>query len=159
MPTMAWRSRGFTLLEVLVATTVIALAMAAIIKSTAMSATNLTHLRDKTFAHWVAMNQMAELQASNDYPEIGRSDGEEEMAGRDWYWTTEVKNTADKDVRRVEIVVSQEKRRDAAPLTVLTGFFTRYISAQDNTSQSQTDKKEDKREDRQEDRSQRRSDE
>jgi general secretion pathway protein I len=131
-------------LEVLVATTVIALALAAIIKSTAMSATSLTHLRDKTFAHWVAMNQMAELQASNAYPQIGRSNGEEEMAGREWYWITEVKKTPDKDVRRVEITVSLEKRRDAAHLTVLTGFFTRYSGVQDNTPQRQTDDREDR---------------
>ena len=126
MRTLASQSKGFTLLEVLVATTVIAIALAAIIRLTAMSSTNLAHLRDKTFAHWVAMNQMAELQASDTYPPIGRSSGDEEMAGREWYWTMEVKNTPDKDMRRVQIQVSQEKRRDAPSLTVLTGFFTRF---------------------------------
>ncbi len=126
MRTLASQSKGFTLLEVLVATTVIAIALAAIIRLTAMSSNNLTHLRDKTFAHWVAMNQMAELQASDAYPPIGRSSGDEEIAGREWYWTMEVQKTPDKDMRRVQIQVSQEKRRDAPSLTVLTGFFTRF---------------------------------
>lgn len=118
--------RGFTLLEVLVATSVIAIALAAIIRLTTMSSANLTHLRDKTFAHWVAMNQMAELQAKEGYPAIGRSSGEEEMAGREWFWTMEVQKTPDEDLRRVEINVHKEQSRDAPSLTILTGFFTRF---------------------------------
>ena len=126
MRSLALQSRGFTLLEVLVATTVIAIALASIIRLTAMSSSNLVHLRDKTFAHWVAMNQMAELHLSDSSPSIGRSSGEEEMAGREWYWTIEVQKTPDKDMRRVQIQVRQEERRDAPILTELTGFFTRF---------------------------------
>lgn len=126
MRCLSVQSRGFTLLEVLVATSVIAIALAAIIRLTTMSSSNLAHLRDKTFAHWVAMNQMAELQISETYPAIGRSSGEEEMAGREWYWTMEVKKTPDKDLRRVEIQVHEEEGRDAPSLTILTGFFTRF---------------------------------
>ena len=131
MPPLASQSRGFTLLEVLVATTVIAIALAAIIRLSAMSSSNLAHLRDKTFAHWVAMNQMAELQASDSYPAIGRSSGEEEMAGREWFWTMEVQKTPDKDLRRVEIKVRLEEKRDAPSLTILTGFFTRFSAKQE----------------------------
>lgn len=131
MPSPESQSRGFTLLEVLVATTVIAIALAAIVRLSAMSSSNLAHLRDKTFAHWVAMNQMAELQASDSYPAIGRSSGEEEMAGREWYWTMEVQKTPDKDLRRVEIKVMLEEGRDAPSLTVLTGFFTRFSAGQE----------------------------
>ena len=130
MPSPESQAKGFTLLEVLVATTVIAIALAAIIRLSAMSSSNLAHLRDKTFAHWVAMNQMAELQASDSYPAIGRSSGEEEMAGREWYWTMEVQKTPDKDLRRVEIKVRLEEDRDAPSLTVLTGFFTRFGAKQ-----------------------------
>ncbi len=121
-------SRGFTLLEVLVATTIVAVALAAIIKTTGSSAANLSYLRDKTFAHWVALNQMAELEASGVYPGLGRKSGNEEMANREWYWTREVKNTPDEDMRRVEISVRLEKRKEAPTLTVLTGFMTRYGS-------------------------------
>lgn len=91
-----------------------------------MNTANVTYLRDKTFAHWVAMNHMAELEASNTYPSLGRKSGEEEIGGKEWHWTAEVKNTPDKDIRRVEIEVRQERRRAAPTVTVLTGFFSRH---------------------------------
>ena len=119
---------GFTLIEVLVATSVIAIALAAVIRSTGLNVANAAYLRDKTFAHWVAMNQMAELQIERAYPPIGKKSGREEMAGRDWFWTREVKQSPDKDIRRVEIRVSMEEKQDSATLTELTGFFTRYGS-------------------------------
>ena len=49
-----WGMRGFTLIEVLVATAIIAIALGAIIHSASLGVANLTYLRDKTFAHWVA---------------------------------------------------------------------------------------------------------
>ncbi len=103
-------------------------------ESTVVSSANLTHLRDKTFAHWVAMNQMAELQANDSFPKVGRSTGDEEMAGREWFWTMEVQKTPDKDLRRVEIKVRKEQRREAPALTILTGFFTRYSGKQESGS-------------------------
>ncbi|MEN8131504.1 MAG: type II secretion system minor pseudopilin GspI [Pseudomonadota bacterium] len=124
------RALGFTLLEVLVATSVIAFALAAIIQSTVVSSANLTHLRDKTFAHWVAMNQMAELQVNDSFPAIRRSSGDEQMGGREWFWTMEVQKTPDQDLRRVEIKVRKEQRKEVPALTVLTGFFTRYSGQQ-----------------------------
>ena len=115
-------------MEVLVATSIIAIALAAIIRSTGLNAANAVYIRDKTFAHWVAMNQMAELQIKRSYPSIGKKSGREEMAGRDWFWSREVKKTPDKDIRRVEIRVRLEERKDGPALTELTGFFTRFGS-------------------------------
>jgi general secretion pathway protein I len=111
---------------------VIAVALAAIIKATGSATGNAAYLRDKTFAHWVAMNQMAELQLAQTYPSLGKKNGEEEMANRTWYWSREVKTTLDKDIRRVEISVRLENNKDAAALTSVTGFFTKYVSREDN---------------------------
>ena len=124
----AARSAGFTLLEVLVATTIIALALGAVIRSTATGTANLGYLRDKTLAHWVAMNQLAELDAQRRFPPVGRSSGTEEFGGREWRWEREVKETPDKDVRRVEIrVLPGGDRPDGGPgaLASVTGFLGR----------------------------------
>jgi general secretion pathway protein I len=121
----ASRNRGFTLLEVLVATTIIALALGAIIRSTATGTANLTYLRDKTLAHWVAANQMAALQGEPRFPAVGRSSGEEELGGREWLWHREVKETPDKDVRRIEIRVQSADAEGETPLATLTGFIGR----------------------------------
>ena len=139
LPWIARRSQGFTLLEVLVATTIIAVALGAIIKSTGAGTANLAYLRDKTFAHWVAMNQMAQLQARGKYPAVGKTSGKEEMANRDWYWSLAVKETADKDVRRVEISVRQQRRKDAPVITLVTGFFSRYRTIKDSSESGSPD--------------------
>ena len=128
MSRLASQYHGFTLLEVLVATTVIAVALAAIIKTTGSGTANAAYLRDKTFAHWVAMNQMTELQLEQTYPSLGKKSGEEEMANRTWYWSREVKTTPDEDIRRVEISVRLESDKDADPVTLVTGFFTKYVN-------------------------------
>ena len=47
---------GFTLVEVLVALSVIAIALAAVLKGASEGASSARYLRDKTLAHWVAMN-------------------------------------------------------------------------------------------------------
>jgi general secretion pathway protein I len=118
--------RGFTLIEVLVATAVIAIALGAIIHSVSLGVSNLTYLRDKTFAHWVAANEMATLLATGEYPPIGRKRDKSEMADREWHWTREVKATPDKDMRRVEVRVSDKAGVDAGSLAILTGFVTRF---------------------------------
>lgn len=120
------RQRAFTLIEVLVATTVIAVALGAIIHSASLAVSNLTYLRDKTFAHWVASNEMAILLATGEYPGTGRKRDKTEMAGEEWYWTREVKATPDKDMRRVEIRVGKEAGDGEGALAVLTGFVTRF---------------------------------
>ena len=53
------RARGFTLIEVLVALVIVAIGMAAVLGALSSSANTLSFLRDKTFAQWVALNQIA----------------------------------------------------------------------------------------------------
>ena len=120
------QARGFTLLEVLVALTVIALALGSIIKVTGAGAANASYLRDKTLAHWIAANRLAQMQIKdNPWPTKGGDEGTVEMAGREWFWTTEVLDTPDPEMRRVNINVRLEDDEDAPPVSILTGFITK----------------------------------
>lgn len=75
--------RGFTLVEVLVAVAVLGIAMAAVIKATAENGANASYLRDKTFAHWIASNKLAEMQLSGFWGSGGQ-DSNRTFAGKQW---------------------------------------------------------------------------
>ncbi len=54
---------GFTLLEVLVALTILGIALAALVKSGADHARNTVYLQERTMAHWAGQNLLAEYEA------------------------------------------------------------------------------------------------
>lgn len=122
-------SRGFTLLEVLVALTIVAVALGAIIKSTGDAARNTAHLRDKTFAQWVALNQLAQLQVSREWPETGSRAGTEEMGNADWDWTRTVMESGQPGVRRVEVEVRPADSK-GDPLVRVVGFVVQQPPGQ-----------------------------
>jgi len=103
------KAKGFTLLEVLVALVVLSLVMAGVMSFTARNTMNTQYLRDRTLAHWVAMNELARLQLEDKFPQEGTSEGEASMARRIWFWRIKVESTPNEDVRRLFIEVSAEE--------------------------------------------------
>ena len=102
---------GFTLLEVLVAVTVLALALTAIISGGSSYARSASSLRDKTLALWVARNRLAEIELLPVWPQTGTSNDDVTMGGDTWTWRVDVEGTQDPTLRRVNIDV--EKKSDA----------------------------------------------
>lgn len=113
--------RGFTLVEMLAAVAVLAIAMAAILAGLARYAGNAAHLRERTVGLWVAHNRMTEVQLQPQWPDTGTSDGSMEMAGRTWGWEAEVQKTQDDNLRRIDISVTAP---DGAVAARLTGFLS-----------------------------------
>ncbi len=111
---------GFTLLEVLVALTLVAVGLAALIRASGQTATNVGYIREKTIANWVAENRLAELRLQSEWPAVARSDGEAQMAGADWRWRVAVSETEDPDLRRIEISVAREPDRENPILTLVS---------------------------------------
>jgi len=114
--------RGFTLLEVLIALTILALSLTAALKTASVASDNSRYLRDKTLAHWVAMNILTEIQIKRQWPTLGRQEGSTQMANRTWYWHLQVKTTIDPELRRLELTVF-EQPNTGQPLSLLTGFI------------------------------------
>lgn len=82
---------GFTLIEVIVALAIVVIGMAALLSTLTSSASTIVYLRDKTFATWVAENQIASTrlaaQAANQAPPTGNDQkGDIDFAGRKWHW-------------------------------------------------------------------------
>lgn len=128
---MSSRQRGFTLIEVLAAVAILALALGATITGASQYAANASYLRDKAIASWVARNKLVELHLQPSWPELGKSDGVEEMAGREWRWRMEVLKTPDDKVRRIDVYVdapgerkSRETAGQSGQLIILSGFLT-----------------------------------
>ncbi len=118
-------SRGFTLLEVMVALAVLAIALAALIKGVSENSANAAYLRDKTLAHWVGMNVVAEQRLTGEWSDKGTKRGEEEMGNHTWYWSAAVSETFDEDVRRLDVEVRGSDGRDASALVTLVAFLPR----------------------------------
>jgi general secretion pathway protein I len=126
MHTHPERNRGFTLFEILIALAVLSIAMGAIISLASNQTLNTAHLRDKTFAHWLAMNKIAELQLTGEWPAKGKKEGDEEMGLHEWHWVRTVIDTPDDRVRQVEIAIFHD-RSDKNPVTTLTSFLSQPI--------------------------------
>jgi general secretion pathway protein I len=118
--------KGFTLLEILIALAILAIALSSIIAVASNQSMNVSYLRDKTLAHWVAMNKITELRVTNEWPKTGTKKGDEEMGLRKWYWEREISKTPDDRVRQVEIRVYLNKN-DENSVTRLISFLSQPI--------------------------------
>lgn len=98
-------SRGFTLVEVLVALAIVAVALAAAGRSMSVSTDSAASHKTRVLAGFVAENRLAELVARRAWPGIGTTQGVEREAGLDFAWRTEVIGTPHPLLRRVEIRV------------------------------------------------------
>jgi general secretion pathway protein I len=98
-------SRGFTLLEVLVALAIVAIALSAAVRATGISIDSSTAVRENLLASWVAQNRLAELTARHIFPALGSSSGSISEAGRNFTWEEIVTATPNSDFHRVEIQV------------------------------------------------------
>ena len=121
-------SRGFTLVEVLVALFVVALGMGALMAALTSAAGATAQLREKSFAQWVALNRLSEVRLKGVVPATGQSDGEAEFAGSTWRWQQEVTDPKIAGILRIDIKVSRPGDGSGAAIATATGFYGTAIA-------------------------------
>ena len=114
---------GFTLIEVLAALIIVSLGMLGVIQAVSQTASNTSYLRDKTIAHWVAMNRLTEVRLAATPPATDTSSGTAEMAGQQWRWTQNVTETDVESMLRIDINVAPADADEKSSLASVTGFF------------------------------------
>lgn len=115
------KCRGFTLIEVMVALVVAALALVAVMASISQMIDAGTAMRDRTYASWIAQNKIAELRLANTEPEVSTSNGEVEFAGLEWGWTATISETGVQYLYRVDVGVAFAGSDDV--VRTVTGFI------------------------------------
>jgi len=97
------RARGFTLLEVLIALAIVAMSAGALLGTVTSSASNISYLKDKTQAEWVALNRLTEVRIAQQFPVTGKRTGFSSMAGMKWQWEQEVTELPVKGLFQVDV--------------------------------------------------------
>ena len=119
-------SSGFTLVEVMVALAIVAIAVPALLFALFQQLDGTEYLRDRSIASWIATDRMSELRlvvAKQGAVPKGELLGETRLAERDWYWWIEQQATEIPGFIRVDVKVSLEAER-TQPLHTLTAFVT-----------------------------------
>jgi len=102
--------RGFTLVEVLVALAIVAIALLAGVQATNALTTNAGRQSDVLLANLCAENQLAGMRLSRSMPGIGDNDSTCEQAGRIFTVRMSVRPTPNPSFRRVDAQVLESGR-------------------------------------------------
>jgi general secretion pathway protein I len=118
------RNRAFTLIEVLVALTIIAVALGAAIRAAGM-ATDAAHtVKVRQLALFVAQNRLAEYAVRPLWPTVGPREGDAEQAGLVFRWREQVSATPNPLFRRIEVEVALAGE-PGRTLATLAGYAVR----------------------------------
>ena len=114
---------GFTLIEILVAVAILAVALAATTRAASLATDGTLETRQRLLATWAAQNRVAELRARRIFPAVAATRLNTEQGGLALVIDETVNDTPNPTIRRVDLAIADA--RD--PNRVLTRL-TAYVS-------------------------------
>tara|TARA_R110002110_G_scaffold91264_2_gene237546 strand:- start:167677 stop:168087 length:411 start_codon:yes stop_codon:yes gene_type:complete len=131
------RHGGFTLVEVMVALAVVAIALPALLIALAQQVDSTEYLRDKSLAQMVATNKLEELRLLSQARQSllsGSDSGVTELVDRQWYWWLQSQPTQVDAFSRIEIRVAETEQQSEAPLYTLVAFLSADLRSEPEVS-------------------------
>ncbi len=115
---------GFTLIEILVALVILAVALAATSRAASLATDSALETRQRLLATWAAENRVAELRARRLYPPVATTRYTTEQGGLALVVDETVAETPNPVIRRVDLAVAAARDPSRA-LTRLTAYVAR----------------------------------
>jgi general secretion pathway protein I len=129
------RSRGFTLVEVLVALVVVALGLTALMVAVNGTARTSGFLRDKSLAQWIALNRLSEVRLNVTKFGQNTDTGELDFGNRKWHYDTRYFDTSIASMKRVVVrVYLGEAKTKGNPLAQAVGFMGGSLATPGSTN-------------------------
>src|SRR5688500_11158288 len=117
------RARGFTLIEILVAVAILAIALAATSRSASLATDGALETRQRLLGTWAAQNRVAELRARRIFPAAGKTRLTTDQANLALVIEETVTDTPNPTIRRVDLAVT-ETRRPERVIATLTAYVS-----------------------------------
>ena len=123
---------GFTLVEVMAALFIVAVASSGLLLQMMNYADNSAYLQNKAVAHWVALNQLEEERLANQHSNRLLHDeksGSEMMADREWFWRIQPQKTAATGFIQLEVAVFEDEhsqQNDQDAVVRITGHIDQF---------------------------------
>ncbi|WP_263079726.1 type II secretion system minor pseudopilin GspI [Endozoicomonas sp. Mp262] len=114
---------GFTLIEVLMALAILAIAGMTMLRLAGENIRNTGYIEQKTIARWVADNQLTSIRLSRKWPGTHWKEARQEMTGRTWYIRYRSIKTTQDDFRAVEVEVRTSRDDKEPPLAFLQTYM------------------------------------
>jgi general secretion pathway protein I len=118
-------TKGFTLIECLVALLIIALVLSAAARAIGLAITNVKDSYSREVANWIADNTYNQFYIDGVYPDLGSSTKPVTMAGIDYIETVNIVSTPNQYFRKIEISVAEKSHPDYA-LYRTVNFIAQY---------------------------------
>ena len=115
--------RGFTLIEVLVALAIVAVALGAGVQAAGALANNTQRMLDVTSAQWCADNELANMKLSRQFPSIGDTEFQCSQLGRQYKGLLSVRPTPNPNFRRADAQRSDEQGHTLLRLSTVLGRY------------------------------------
>ena len=129
------RTRGFTLVEVLVALVVVALGLTALMVAVNGTARTSGFLRDKSLAQWIALNRLSEVRLNVAKFGQNTDTGELDFGSRKWHYDTRYFDTSIASMKRVVVrVYLGDAKAKGNPLAQAVGFLGSSLSVPGSTT-------------------------